>query len=522
MPSAACRDDGLPNVPSGPGVARCFPGLESPDVEPESIVVGADDGSVRVIEWNPDPTLRRVELGRSVRLLGITDSEGASVLGVSERPDGGVDLVRVRLRPAPAMTTLVSEPPGELPWFEAIPALDGESFFVLRADRWATVWLPGRVERRRLSDGAVLRSREIAPRPGRMVLTTDGRRLLVDPVTPASDSPPSFLVLDASTLDTIDTRESPLGTWFVPAPDGRSLYLLPGWTGFLTLDADTLEATGWADTFRNPTETAFSPDGRYLYLTHQGGLEATALSVHETTTGQRCNWVLTSSALALAVTAGGRFVVTAGGSTITVVDTAEMEAVASLEVGATADVLVPLRPPPRATEPADPGPILTLLSGPPQVEVELQPSGSPIDPTSVRAFLDERDLGPLVRVDGDRLRLALGPCEEYGGENRLTISVVDTAGRVGRLLVEFERESTAENGFFHEIVVVFDHDRSPASEETMRCTRRIGALWEDDMVRDNLLLLYRIPTCVDVWDATFYLEDCPGAISALGNTPVSF
>jgi len=186
---------------------------------------------------------------------------------------------------------------------------------------------------------------------------------------------------------------------------------------------------------------------------------------------------------------------------------------------------LPLRPPPVAVTRAR-RPRLQLLQGAPEIVIQVTAGEAPVDPQSLHAFFDERDLTPLLRFTDDRLLLSLGPCDRYPGTNFVTVSVSDTAANTGKLLVRFVEPSQPNNGILPgEVLVTFRDGYGPVDPAMSACARRLGAIVNEGTPAGGVLgplVVYRVPGCLDVWKASEALGSCPGVNSAAPDTVVGF
>lgn len=498
----------------GPGLAPCFPG-EGLEASASRLAVGFDDGRVELLSLTPEPALEEVALPVPVWLAGVANATGDGVIAVTGEA-GAADLLEVQLVPAPSVRVLAS---GQaLPrWSTAQPWGDGLTFLT------SSFVSPGtmRLQRRDLTTGSVVGEADF-PEGGAgrtPVMSSDGTRIFMTAPWAANQQSGQLCSLDAQTLSGWDCTPSQWAVSVRPAPDGRSLYSPQNWQGLVALDARTFEPLGFADSFSNPTATAFSSDSRHLFVTHQTGDHST-LAVYDTSTDQRCNWVRTGSTpVKLAMLSGGRFAVTGDyGRSLTVVDTQTMQVMARLPTRAPPSALVPLLPPPRVG-PAAPGePTFRLLQGPPEVAAELVAADTSLDPSSPRAFIGDRELTPRIQVDGSTLRLSLGDCERYPGRNLVTLSARDRQGRVAKLLVQFEEQGHEDPSRVPgQVVVTFEAGVSALDPEVRRCAHRIGALLSPESPGPSSLSVYRVPTCYSVRSAAEHLQQCPGVSSALAN-----
>lgn len=497
----------------GPGVAPCFPGEGLPPVEGASLAV-ASHATLWVLRLGPAPTLELVPLEFPVRPLGIASATADGV--IATRSDGGTtELLEVRLIPTPAVRVLASEP-GTSPWWgRAVPSLDGASFLVTRRDRASG--RPVRLERRDLASGSVLAEATLPDGvEDTPAVSGDGQRIFLTRPWASNALEAQLCTLEAQTLSGLACHSSTVAISVRPSPDGRWLYSPLNWQGLVSLDARTLEPIGYAESFSNPTATGFTADSRFLMVTHQSG--AGVLAVYDTATDQRCNSVNTGlTPVRLALLGGGRVAVTGdfGARGLTVIDTQTMEVTARLAVGEPVDLLVPLVPPARSNVP-ERGPVLKLKRAPPEAEVEFIAGDAPGGVRSARAFIGERELSSLIRVEGTTLRLALGPCDRYPGANRITLSARDSVGRVAKLLLEFEERGEEEEPLVSgRVVVTFDENVTALEPAMRQCAKELGAIISPASPSGDRLGEYRVPSCVSVWDAAKRLRACPGVKSAL-------
>ena len=130
------------------------------------------------------------------------------------------------------------------------------------------------------------------------------------------------------------------------APDGASVWVLTAVGGTNeVLDPDTLAVLSSRKTGEVPVTNAWTPDGRYAYVTHFGD---TFISVLDAGTFQEVNRIEVGTQIAnVAFRPDGRFAYAAvrGENMVAVIDTARMEVVKKLPAGQQPFGLVVMSPP---------------------------------------------------------------------------------------------------------------------------------------------------------------------------------
>lgn len=493
-----------PVVVSGPGAEPCFPG-GGIDAEPEPVLLRTVGGQTWLVRARPSLELTELLHDRLQPLLQVPLPDGRGVIAVAA--DGeDTDLIELTLDADTlrerVLTTFRGRSTHDFAGTSCLAQGGEGSFYLEVSPRNAE---PA-VQRRSFEDGSLLAEAHGVERP---VPSPDGLELYVHASDEALEAgAPYVQVLDPLTLEPLRELDLPVYMTVWPSPDGRTLW---SWAGpdVASIDRETGAILSYGDGLqphKAPIELA--REGRFVFV---GGFRG--LTVLDARHGQRCNLAdaPASRDWHTAVLANGRYVLAAG-DRLALVDTASMTVVDSLPRG---DVvtMVPLRRTPTRTGPPAPrGPRLRLVAPLPHARLAVEQGDAPLDLDGARAFIEDRELTPHLRVDGQELVLALGPCETYVGDNEITIAVPDVAGRWGRLLVTHQVPAASEDDR-NVLTVYFEEGASPFDAPVQECLAPYGAITDrNGLPGVGPRVTYRLPLCIDAAEARSSFPTCEGVL----------